>query len=244
MIKKFYLIMLLTLIIFSGCSAQSKKIKQSTTNVGAVPDTLYPSANLIIPYWSAWTKTHYPEKIEEFKNNPLKFNEIVFLGNSLTEKGGDWGKRFNSPIIINRGISGDVTDGVLKRLGEICYFKPVSVFILIGINDLFNPSLSANYVGNNIIKIANIIHQRSPHTEIYIQTILPTTTKSLVTKINKTNDIFRYSKARSKIYKLIDLHPLFANDQDLMKEEYTVDGVHLNEKGYEVWVNKVKMYIK
>jgi hypothetical protein len=57
--------------------------------------------------------------IREFKSNPLNFNDIVFLGNSITESGKDWSKRLNYPNIKNRGIGGDVTDGVLARLDEI-----------------------------------------------------------------------------------------------------------------------------
>ena len=69
----------------------------------------------------------------------MNFNEIVFIGNSITEGGKNWSEKFNIPNIRNRGIGGDVTDGVLERLGEIIFFKPKAVFILIGINDLCKP---------------------------------------------------------------------------------------------------------
>ena len=58
---------------------------------------------------------------------------IIFIGNSITEGGKNWSEKFNIPNIRNRGISGDVTDGVLERLDEIIFFKPKAVFILIGI---------------------------------------------------------------------------------------------------------------
>ena len=54
--------------------------------------------------------------------------DIVFIGNSITELGGDWGKRLDCSSLKNRGISGDVTEGVLKRLGEITYVKPKKYF--------------------------------------------------------------------------------------------------------------------
>jgi len=76
--------------------------------------------------------------------------DIVFLGNSITQDD-NWDSLFNNHAFYNRGISGDVTDGVLQRLGEIVYVKPTAVFIEIGINDLFNNSLSAERTANNII---------------------------------------------------------------------------------------------
>lgn len=210
--------------------------------IAGPPDSLYPSPNLIIPYHSDWTKLHYPERIASFKKDPLKVGDIVFLGNSLTEQAGDWSRRLNNPTIKNRGIAGDVTYGVLQRLNEIWYYKPTAVFILIGINDMFNDSLSAKYIADNDIKIAEIIHSKSTNTKVYVQTILPTANQNLVAKIKAVNDQLK-SNAGSNTYTLIDLHSFFADDDDLIKKELTNDGVHLTEEGYNVWVSVVKKYL-
>jgi hypothetical protein len=54
------------------------------TTAQSLPDNLYPPDTLSISYHSDWTKAHYPEKIKEFKKNPLAMNDIVFLGNAPT----------------------------------------------------------------------------------------------------------------------------------------------------------------
>jgi lysophospholipase L1-like esterase len=203
---------------------------------------VYPQETIVIPNHSEWTKNYYPEKIKEFKANPLAEGAIVFIGNSITEQGGDWSKRFNNPKIKNRGISGDVTEGVLARLGEIYYYKPSKIFIKIGINDLFSENLSADFVANNILKIVENIHKKSPETQIYIQTILPTTTERIITKIKKTNSILK-DNAMTYNYILIDLYSVFADKNDRIIEELTVDGVHLSEKGYLVWSDYIKEYL-
>jgi len=229
---KLNLTLLLVLCTCHVCFSQSNRVL----------DRIYPSSNIMIPNHSEWTKTHYHERISEFKDHPIGTNAIVFLGNSITEQGGDWGKRFNLSSIKNRGISGDLTEGVLQRLGEIFHFKPASVFILIGINDLFNASLASDYVANTIIKIADTIKQRSPLTQIYVQTILPTSEEKVRSKIKKTNAILA-SQASSKTYQLIDLHKTFADENDFIKKDYTNDGVHLTEEGYQLWVNAIKKYV-
>jgi lysophospholipase L1-like esterase len=223
---------LLIIVAFSSCKTKSDLTKES----------IYPSPEVVIPYHSDWTKNHYPKKIKEFKANPLSFGDIVFLGNSITEYGGDWGKRLNNPKIKNRGISGDVTDGVLNRLDEIYYYKPTAVFIKIGINDLFNEVLTSEYVGNNILKIVENIKKYSPKTKVYVQTVLPTSTEKIVTKIQVTNTILKNNAEKYK-YTLLDLHSVFADKDDLMIKEYTVDGVHLSEAGYTTWVNFIKIYL-
>ena len=211
--------------------------------MGLTKENSYPSETILIPNHSEWTKKHYPEKIKEFKANPLNSGDIVFIGNSITEQGGDWGKRLNNAKIKNRGISGDMTEGILARLGEIYYYKPSKLFIEIGINDLFTDNLSAEYVGNNILKIVDNIHLNCPKTKIYVQTILPTTTEKIILKIKTTNTILKNASLKNS-YTLIDLHTVFADENDMMKKELSVDGVHLNEAGYRVWVAYIKKYLE
>ena len=104
------------------------------TNLG----DLHPDSMIAIKYQEDWQKDLYLKRIAQFKNKPIGFNKIVFLGNSITEKGGNWNKRFGVNNIVNRGVSGDITEGILSRLDEIIYYKPTTIFLLIGINDIFD----------------------------------------------------------------------------------------------------------
>lgn len=205
----------------------------------SLPDSLYPPDTLSIAYHSTWTKSHYPKKINEFKKDPLKRGDIVFLGNSITEQGGDWGKRIGWKNVKNRGISGDVTEGVLKRLDEVTYIKPQAIFLLIGINDIFNHATTPEYVASNILAIEQTIHRASPSTILYVQTILPTNNTSIKEKIQQTNALLQ-KNAGEKTYILLRTHELFVDKSGLMKNEYTNDGVHLNEEGYAIWSEFLK----
>ena len=153
-------------------------------------ENLYPTENIVIKYHDEWGKNNYNKMINEFKKSPLNFGDVVFLGNSITQGGGDWSERLDYPNISNRGIGGDVTDGVLARLEEITFFKPRAVFLLIGINDLWNvnPEMpSEDYIGKNIVRIAKIIKEKSNETKVFIQTVLPIEKKIFVEKINNIN---------------------------------------------------------
>lgn len=200
---------------------------------------IYPTPPINILNYPANVEVHYFDRINNvFEKNPLKATDIVFLGNSITENGGSWATRFESLNARNRGIAGDETEGVIKRLGEICFYKPSKVFLLIGINDLWRGK-SVELVSQNILNIADTISKYSSSTKLFVQTILPTTNQGLVTKIKQVNDVLK-ANASVKNYTLIDLHSLFADSNDLMRSEYTLDGVHLNEAGYAVWVNAEK----
>jgi lysophospholipase L1-like esterase len=218
---------------------------------------LFPKKENTSSYHNNWTKNYYPKRIGEFAKEPLTFNEIVFIGNSITEGGKDWSSRFGIAHIRNRGISGDVTDGVLKRLDEIIYFKPKAVFILIGINDLFslhhtedNRALmydkivpSAEYIATNILKIAKRIHRKSPSTKIYVRTLLPTRRPFLKDDIILINELIKKNTAKG-YYQVIDLYTHFADASGELMQELTKDGVHLNDQGYERWVQFEKAIIE
>jgi lysophospholipase L1-like esterase len=210
------------------------------------PNDIYPF-EAKIKYHSDWTKNHYLVRLNEFSSDPAKNGDIIFIGDSITEGGKAWSSRFDRNNIKNRGISGDVTDGVIARLGEIFYFKPKAVFIMIGVNDLFNLHYkkeipSPEYVGNNVLSIIEQINEKSPETKVYLQTLLPTHEDFMNENILKVNTMLKQQKGESN-YMLIDLNASFKNEKGFLKEEFTYDGVHLNENGYKHWVEILRPMI-
>ncbi|WP_191963400.1 GDSL-type esterase/lipase family protein [Flavobacterium luteum] len=238
--KTLFYILLALLSLYSCTSEISTTPKPEPT---FDTSTLYPSPDVVIPYHTEWTKNHYIQRIAEFKANRLQIGDIVFIGNSITELGGNWGTRFSNSKVKNRGIAGDVTVGVINRLEEIYYYKPEKVYLEIGINDLFRTELTPEYVANNIQRIVDKIHLETPSTKIYVQTILPTSNNtSLKAKIAATNAIIKNS-IQTNYYQVIDLYALFADTNDLIISSYTVDGIHLTEAGYGIWENYVKGFV-
>ena len=209
-------------------------------------DHLYPNEGLVIENHDEWGDGNYKKVIKEFKSNPLNYGDIVFLGNSITSGGKDWSKRLKHPNIRNRGIGGDVTDGVLARIDEITYFKPKAVFLLIGINDLWNNNSpnnpSAEYIANNIIQIAQVINAETPKTKIYVQTVLPIEKEQYKNNILKVNEIIKANEKENP-YQIVDLYSIFVNENGLIRKELSTDGIHLNEKGYDAWVEFIKPII-
>src|SRR5690606_18870686 len=102
---------------------------------------------------------------------PVEKDAIVFFGNSITD-GAQWAEVFQSPKVLSRGFSGDITAGVLNRLQDIVQRKPAKLFLLIGTNDLAR-GISADSILKNILLMADYSRQESPSTKFYVQSILP-----------------------------------------------------------------------
>lgn len=96
-------------------------------------------------------KRHYYLKKSVFEVLSNNDNEIIFLSNSITA-GGIWTELFQDLRIKNRGIIGNVTDGILYRLKEVTESNPEYIFIMIGVNDL-SKGKSKAYIQNNYQKI-------------------------------------------------------------------------------------------
>jgi len=61
---------------------------------------------------------HYDARVIQFSKEPVVLHRTIFLGNSITEMD-NWKTLTNDTTVVNRGISGDVTFGVLARLNDV-----------------------------------------------------------------------------------------------------------------------------
>jgi lysophospholipase L1-like esterase len=202
-----------------------------------------------------WDSTYRPGayqlKVDQFRAYKDSKKDIIFLGNSITA-GTDWNELLEMPNVKNRGISGDITFGILERLDEVIEGKPAKVFVLIGINDI-SRNIPDSVILQNYQKIISRIKRGSPSTKIYFHTLLPTNSSfgKFKNHYNKEDHILWINKAlkelanREKIT-LIDLYPVFLDKENNLEKAYTHDGLHLNASGYKKWsdVLKANGYLK
>ena len=189
---------------------------------------------------------HYVTRYQLFQKEPIVTGRVVMVGNSITE-GTDWKRLLNDTTIINRGISGDVTFGVLNRLKEITDRKPSKLFLLIGVNDL-SRNTPDEVIIENIFSIVGKIHSQSPATAIYIQSILPLneSLKNLYQAFREKGEHVKTINSQLKKYdkKLkytyVDLYSNFLDADGKMDAKFTYDGLHLSATGYNHWVEVLK----
>ena len=187
--------------------------------------------------YEAFFMEHYNSRVNLLieENKTAKEIDVVFLGDSLTEAY-DVAKYYSEFNVLNRGIGGDTSFGVEKRLKESVYdANPKVTTMLIGANN--QDSLMDNY--EHILKS---FKSNAPEMKVVLLSLT-----SMTDNWGKNNQKAKENNVRIKEYantygyEFIDLYnPLLDENTNELKREYTIDGGHLTEKGYEVVTNQIK----
>lgn len=194
---------------------------------------------------------HYYKRFLQFMDEPaITSKDIVMLGNSLTEGGKDWAERLGNKNVRNRGISGDNVMGIYDRLHQILPGHPAKLFLLIGVNDISQDS-TTNGIISNIGMVVDRIRKESPDTRLYLQSLLPINESfgrwkklegksAMIPEINAGLEAL----AREKGITFVNLFPLFTEKgTNVLRPEFTNEGLHLNEEGYKIWAKELKKKI-
>lgn len=197
---------------------------------------------------SAHFSTYYFQRLTHFRTLPQTKGDVIFLGNSITD-GAEWAELFSNQRIKNRGISGDVTAGILYRLQEVTDRRPAKVFLMIGVNDLA-AGKAPDSVAQNIFLIAERIRQTTPATHLFVQSVLPVNDQpgKFLTHVNKTAQIIRVNEllrinAAQYGYTYVDLYTSFCDASGKLNLDYTNDGLHLKGEGYLLWQKLINQYV-
>ena len=182
----------------------------------------------------------YDSRTAYFRQLPPQRKSVVFFGDSITQWG-DWSELFGFRKVLNRGIAGDNSYGLLARVAEIIRHQPKKIFILIGTNDI-NKKSSIASIARTYSRIIDAFKKKLPGTKIYVQSVFPIN-EQLINRqyYSGTNEqiaalnIALRKMAVSMRVTYVDLYDSLLDDKHQLNAGYTYDGLHLSGKGYLVW---------
>ncbi len=170
--------------------------------------------------------------------------KILFVGDSITASF-ETQKLLPEFNIINKGLSGNQSTHLLKRFNrDLLSSNPDMLFVLIGTNDIAQGFTDSEII-LNIRNILEISSEKVQTKNIFVTSILPTRRNE-----PRPNERIRDLNNKIKILaeelnvKYLNLHPLFADDLGELRADLTDDGLHLNEKAYEIWANYLHQIFK
>lgn len=202
------------------------------------------------------------KKLENFRelNKTAQKGHILFTGSSLmemfpvtdflTEDGSE-------QIIYNRGIGGFVTDDMLRNMNEQIFdLEPSAIFINIGTNDISDSSKSfcevLSHMLGNYEKILQQIKERLPDTKVFVMAFYPVCTNGRENEpvfINRNNkNLLTANEAVRKLsekmgYCYIDVNNGLTDGNGMLKENITIDGIHMHPDGYRIVWNNLRSYL-
>ncbi|MBO0341658.1 MAG: GDSL-type esterase/lipase family protein [Bacteroidota bacterium] len=198
---------------------------------------------------SAQAQLPFDKEVEQIqqRNDSLwdKTKEtIVFTGSSSIRFWEDIQDRFPEHQVLNTGFGGSQFSDLELYLNElILNYKPVKVFIYEGDNDIF-----AKKRPRKILKraehILNTLQQRSQHMEIVLISAKPS--------ISRWKYRGRYRRLNRKLHRLasqkegiefVDVWYPMLDKRKVKQDIFIEDGLHMNDKGYDIWYDVIKNYI-
>ena len=186
---------------------------------------------------------YYKHRVSIFRSLPETDQMIIMLGNSLINNG-PWAELFPLGLVVNRGISGDVAEGVDQRLDEIVGDNPAKIFLITGTNDFINePELPAIKLWDRYEKLIKDIRAQLPETELYVQSMLPLNPKTKFyagfnDRAAELNKLLDAGSGRYGYY-FIDIASRLTDENGDLQEECTSDGIHLSAIGYFKWASEL-----
>ncbi|WP_077865164.1 SGNH/GDSL hydrolase family protein [Clostridium saccharobutylicum] len=187
------------------------------------------------------------------KNRDAKVNGVVFFGDSITE----WYdiEKYYSNIKekYNSGIAGSTSESLIWICDEaVIKYKPRVMVCLVGTNDLGNTNLrSPREIALNVKKIIDLVKGNLPNIKIVLVSTLPCNEKlqgEAAGKLMRTNkNIKMINSEYQEILKdinnvaFVNVFEQFLNKEtNNIKDEFSGDGLHLTEEGYDLLTKFVK----
>jgi len=181
--------------------------------------------------------------------------KIACVGDSLTagynvKENARWSNLLSNELnveIVNHGISGDTTAGMLARFNEVdIIHKPTHVIIMGGTNDLF-----FNLHENQIVSNIHAMTRHSKHNEIIPIIGIPTPFYSSGNNSDESIFINTFDFEK-RLYSYQQKLREFATDdnqniidftKNLKSEYFLNDGLHPNEEGHICMMETAKQFL-
>ena len=183
----------------------------------------------------------YHDDDAEIQAQPAQKGRVVFLGDSITD-GWKLAQYFPGKPYVNRGISGQTTPQMLVRFyPDVVDLRPSAVIILAGTNDIARNTgpETAEIIEENFRAMCELAERHD--VKLVLCLLLPVSdyTSHKQTEhrppadILKLNDwLRRYaSEIRAQV---ADYYSVLVDRSGRLKEGYSEDGLHPNDRGYQL----------
>ena len=170
---------------------------------------------------------------------------IVFTGSSSIRTWEDLQLLFPEFQVVNSGFGGSHASDLLAYTDElILRYHPSKVFIYEGDNDLFERKRPAKIL-KDINKILSSIWMQNPETEVVLISAKPSISRwSRRRAFKRLNRRFKRLSTKQINLEYVDIWTPMLSGSKLKEDLFLEDGLHMNQKGYQIWKEAIDPYLK
>jgi lysophospholipase L1-like esterase len=197
------------------------------------------------PYDTTKWKAAIDKFLAADEAQPTEPGGILFVGSSSIVMW-DLEKSFPGKGYLNRGFGGsEVADSVHYFSDLVTKHKPRLVVFYAGDNDIA-AGKSPEQVHEDFQAFTKKLGSDLPDTKLIYIAIKPSIARwKLADKIREANALIKAECEKNEKFTFLDVWPVMLNDEGEPREDiFLGDGLHVNDKGYEAWVELIGPELK
>ncbi len=170
---------------------------------------------------------------------------ILFVGSSSFTRWKTIQKDLPGYTILNRGFGGSSLTDVIQFVDEtIIKYKPKQIYIYCGENDLANDAtVTPEIVVERYQKLHSMIRKAlGKKVPIVFVSLKPSIARwKLESAFIKTNQLIQGFLEKDKHASYLDVHSAMLDEKkEVLKDIFVADKLHMNEKGYAIWIKIIQ----
>ena len=194
-----------------------------------------------------WSKDNaFIDEIDEFKRmdkeNFPKKGKILFAGSSSIRFWDSLEEDMEPLKVLNRGFGGAQISHVIYHFEDVVKpYNPKAIVFFCGTNDL-TALKTPKEAMNDFKKFLNLVRNEFGNIKVYVIGIKPTVDRLYLDEEERIfNNLISSLTSNDAYLEYINIwDPMLNQDGTRMPELFIEDGLHMNEKGYEVWTRLVR----
>ena len=175
--------------------------------------------------------------------HPPPAKPILLIGSSSFTKWTDVQQYFPGYEILNRGFGGSSLEDLIYYAPQILFaYTPRQIIVYCGENDLAaSPQPSTKLVLKRFKQLYGLIRNRWPSVPIVYISIKPSPARwQLESSFVEANERIKGFIQKQNDILFLDVHTeMLTTRGETRPELYIGDRLHMNEKGYAIWKNKI-----
>ena len=170
---------------------------------------------------------------------------IIFTGSSSIRFWEDLQERFPKKQVLNSGFGGSQASDLLIHLDDLVLrYQPKLVFIYEGDNDIFNKKRPKQVLVDTAQIVEKLKEDREDRMIVLISAKPSLSRWKLKRKYKRLNKkLSNFAKKQDGV-EFVDVWNPMLDGRRVMSDIFVEDGLHMNEKGYDIWYTTLKEYVK